>query len=101
LLKAGYTGPLSVEVFNDLFRQADPNRIAIAAQLSLLMLAESASVVEARDSIDISPLALAAYDFSKIAADTNTPATELPWSTSGITRCRPGGNERDVSYEIH
>ena len=43
LINAGYTGPLSVEVFNDLFRQADPNGIALDARRSLQELAESVS----------------------------------------------------------
>ena len=32
----GYAGPLSLEVFNDVFRQADPDRTAIDAMRSLL-----------------------------------------------------------------
>ena len=31
VLTAGYTGPLSLEVFNDVFRQADPRRAAVGA----------------------------------------------------------------------
>jgi 4-hydroxyphenylpyruvate dioxygenase len=38
VLAAGYTGPLSLEVFNDVFRQADPDRIAVDAMRSLLVL---------------------------------------------------------------
>ena len=40
MLTAGYTGPLSLEVFNDVFRQADPGRAAIDALRSLLALQE-------------------------------------------------------------
>ena len=36
VLAAGYTGPLSLEVFNDVFRQADPRRAAVDALRSLL-----------------------------------------------------------------
>ena len=36
VLAAGYAGPLSLEVFNDVFRQADPQRTAIDAMRSLL-----------------------------------------------------------------
>ena len=32
VLKAGYTGPLSLEVFNDVFRQSDPEQAAVDAQ---------------------------------------------------------------------
>ncbi|OKH67989.1 4-hydroxyphenylpyruvate dioxygenase [Mycobacterium sp. SWH-M3] len=37
-LAAGYTGPLSLEVFNDTFRQTDPRRTAVHALRSLLWL---------------------------------------------------------------
>lgn len=39
-LAAGYTGPLSLEVFNDVFRQSDPRRAAVDAHRSLLALYE-------------------------------------------------------------
>jgi 4-hydroxyphenylpyruvate dioxygenase len=38
VLAAGYDGPLSLEVFNDVFRQADPDRTAVDAMRSLLVL---------------------------------------------------------------
>lgn len=37
---SGYRGPWSLEVFNDVFRQADPDRIALDAMRSLLLLGE-------------------------------------------------------------
>jgi len=40
VLTAGYRGPLSLEVFNDVFRQADPGPTAVDARRSLLALAE-------------------------------------------------------------
>src|SRR4051795_1787835 len=40
VLAAGYSGPLSLEVFNDVFRQADPGRAAVDALRSLLTLQE-------------------------------------------------------------
>jgi 4-hydroxyphenylpyruvate dioxygenase len=40
-LEAGYSGPLSLEVFNDVFRQADPERMATDAMRSLLTLEDS------------------------------------------------------------
>jgi 4-hydroxyphenylpyruvate dioxygenase len=40
VLAAGYTGPASLEVFNDVFRQADPRRAAVDALRSLLHLQE-------------------------------------------------------------
>jgi 4-hydroxyphenylpyruvate dioxygenase len=41
VLPAGYAGPWSLEVFNDVFRQADPARAAVDAHRSLLALAEA------------------------------------------------------------
>jgi 4-hydroxyphenylpyruvate dioxygenase len=41
VLTAGYPGPLSLEVFNDVFRQSDPHRAAVDAMRSLLWLEES------------------------------------------------------------
>ena len=41
VLAAGYTGPWSLEVFNDVFRQSDPGRTAVDAMRSLLWLEEA------------------------------------------------------------
>jgi 4-hydroxyphenylpyruvate dioxygenase len=41
VLAAGYTGPLSLEVFNDVFRQSDPARAAVDALRSLIALQEA------------------------------------------------------------
>ncbi|MEU4423017.1 TIM barrel protein [Actinoplanes sp. NPDC024001] len=38
VLAAGYDGPLSLEVFNDVFRQSDPARTAVDAMRSLIAL---------------------------------------------------------------
>jgi len=40
VLDSGYAGPLSLEVFNDVFRQADPHRTATDARRSLIALQE-------------------------------------------------------------
>jgi 4-hydroxyphenylpyruvate dioxygenase len=45
VLEAGYAGPLSLEVFNDVFRQADPERMAVDAMRSLLILEEAVDAV--------------------------------------------------------
>jgi 4-hydroxyphenylpyruvate dioxygenase len=44
VLAAGYEGPWSLEVFNDVFRQADPWRAAVDAMRSLLVLREPLTV---------------------------------------------------------
>jgi 3-dehydroshikimate dehydratase len=40
VLAAGYRGPLSLEVFNDVYRQSDPARTAVDAMRSLIHLEE-------------------------------------------------------------
>ncbi|WP_380169879.1 TIM barrel protein [Kineococcus sp. DHX-1] len=42
VLACGYDGPVSLEVFNDLYRQADPGRTAVDALRSLRYLADRA-----------------------------------------------------------
>jgi len=44
VVATGYSGPLSLEVFNDVFRQADPERMAVDAMRSLLLLEEAAGL---------------------------------------------------------
>jgi len=41
VLSAGYRGPLSLEVFNDVYRQSAPGRAAVDAMRSLISLEES------------------------------------------------------------
>ena len=41
VLATGYAGPLSLEVFNDVFRQADPHRTAVDARRSLIALQDA------------------------------------------------------------
>ena len=44
ILAAGYDGPLSLEVFNDVFRQSDPARTAVDAMRSLIALEDRAGL---------------------------------------------------------
>jgi 3-dehydroshikimate dehydratase len=62
VLATGYEGPLSLEVFNDVFRQADPNRTAIDAMRSLLLL---------EDRLPASP-ALDGFAFVEIGVDAES-----------------------------
>ncbi|AXJ09263.1 bifunctional sugar phosphate isomerase/epimerase/4-hydroxyphenylpyruvate dioxygenase family protein [Arthrobacter sp. PM3] len=43
VVRAGYTGPVSLEVFNDVFRQSDVERTAVDAMRSLIWLEEQSS----------------------------------------------------------
>ena len=64
VLAAGYRGPLSLEVFNDVFRQADPGPAAVDAMRSLLGLQETLGVA------DLPPApALAGHAFVELAVD--------------------------------
>ena len=42
-VRAGYTGPVSLEVFNDVFRQSDVERTAVDAMRSLIWLEEQSA----------------------------------------------------------
>ncbi|MGI5459515.1 bifunctional sugar phosphate isomerase/epimerase/4-hydroxyphenylpyruvate dioxygenase family protein [Streptomyces sp. CA-249302] len=46
VLRAGYDGPLSLEVFNDVFRQAEAGPTAVDAHRSLLVLQEALGVAQ-------------------------------------------------------
>ena len=47
VLSTGYAGPWSLEVFNDVFRQADPRPAAVDAMRSLLLLEEQLGLPDA------------------------------------------------------
>ena len=65
VLDAGYTGPLSLEVFNDVFRQADPERMAVDAMRSLLVLEESLGAGAPLPA----PAPLRGYAFAELAVE--------------------------------
>jgi 4-hydroxyphenylpyruvate dioxygenase len=71
VLAAGYTGPLSLEVFNDVFRQADPARAAVDAMRSLLWLEEGLALPRPDLGLAARPAApeLSGYAFTELAVD--------------------------------
>ena len=87
-VRAGYDGPLSLEVFNDVFRQADAGRTAIDARRSLTLLQESAGLtappapvvptgfafveIATADAARIAPL-LTALGFARTARHSGKP----------------------------
>jgi 4-hydroxyphenylpyruvate dioxygenase len=77
VLATGYDGPLSLEVFNDVFRQADPERTAIDAMRSLVVL---------EDELPPSP-ALGGFAFVEIGVDG--PETEDLLRTLGFAHVGP------------
>lgn len=75
VLATGYDGPLSLEVFNDVFRQADPHPTAVDAHRSLLALQED---LAARPGLPV-----AAY--SRLTCPTPAaPATDYAFCEIGI-----------------
>ena len=72
MLAAGYAGPLSLEVFNDVFRQADPGRTAIDAMRSLVVLEDVAGTAPLPPAA-----ALDGFAFVEIGVDAGAaPPTE-------------------------
>jgi 4-hydroxyphenylpyruvate dioxygenase len=80
VLNAGYDGPLSLEVFNDVFRQADAGRTALDGLRSLLALEENAGV-----SPLPAPVIPSAVAFAELATSDPEPVGEL-LTALGFTR---------------
>jgi len=105
VLAAGYTGPLSLEVFNDVFRQADADRTAVDAMRSLLVLEESLRASAGNDragmvaDLDLcappAPVEPTDFAFAEVAVDhTSAPGVErvltaLGFERSGHHRSKP------------
>jgi 4-hydroxyphenylpyruvate dioxygenase len=71
VLRAGYSGPLSLEVFNDVFRQADTARTAVDAMRSLIALEESVAArlpQAAILSVPPRPVVPTGFAFAELAA---------------------------------
>ncbi len=80
VLATGYDGPLSLEVFNDVFRQADADRTAIDAMRSLLVL---------EDRLPASPR-LNGFAFVELGVDAESaPETEALLRTLGFAHVGP------------
>ncbi|MEV6791447.1 TIM barrel protein [Streptomyces sp. NPDC051320] len=86
VVRAGYRGPLSLEVFNDVFRQADAGRTATDAQRSLAVLQESAGL-----TTPPAPVLPTGFAFAEIAtADTERVAPLLTALGFSRTARHPG-----------
>jgi len=86
--RAGYAGPLSLEIFNDEFRQADARRTAVDGRRSLLVLEEAA------DGAPLPPVAPPeGYAFAELSTpDTAAPArllTALGFTRTGVHPGKP------------
>lgn len=69
VLEAGYTGPLSLEIFNDIARQADPVSTARDARRSLLLLEDDLATLGAPGSPRILPRAAPARQMGFVELD--------------------------------
>ncbi|WP_019546809.1 sugar phosphate isomerase/epimerase and 4-hydroxyphenylpyruvate domain-containing protein [Streptomyces sulphureus] len=88
VLAAGYRGPLSLEIFNDVFRQADPGPTAVDAHRSLIALQESVGLAELP-----APPPPTGFAFVELATpDTEAPSsllTALGFARTGTHRTKP------------
>jgi 4-hydroxyphenylpyruvate dioxygenase len=100
VLAAGYRGPLSLEVFNDVYRQSDPRRTAVDAMRSLLALREQVvrrGAVPAAGGPAVPPPAPApaGHAFTEIAVDPGARARigtalhALGFTRTGRHRSKP------------
>jgi 4-hydroxyphenylpyruvate dioxygenase len=80
VLRTGYDGPLSLEVFNDVFRQAEAAPTAVDAHRSLLVLQEAAGITQLPPP-DI-PSGIA---FAELATPDAQPVTQV-LDALGFTR---------------
>ncbi|GAA4740552.1 sugar phosphate isomerase/epimerase and 4-hydroxyphenylpyruvate domain-containing protein [Actinomycetospora chibensis] len=87
VLDAGYAGPLSLEVFNDVFRQADPVRTAVDGHRSLLALAEAtAAGGTGTDPVGGPAPAVEGTAFVEIATGGEDPALDHALTALGFAR---------------
>ncbi|GAA4556359.1 sugar phosphate isomerase/epimerase and 4-hydroxyphenylpyruvate domain-containing protein [Pseudonocardia xishanensis] len=92
VLAAGYAGPLSLEVFNDVFRQADPERAAVDGRRSLLALAEAtAARGEGVDPVGEAAGRLSGHAFVEVSGDSSTGGVlaALGFARTGVHRTKP------------
>jgi 4-hydroxyphenylpyruvate dioxygenase len=95
VLSTGFDGPLSLEVFNDTFRQTDPDRTAVHAQRSLVWLQDKVAtlheptcVASLREVADAKPPN--GFDFVEVKAE-DTSEIEVLLDQLGFT---PSGRHR-------
>ncbi|MGW3100777.1 bifunctional sugar phosphate isomerase/epimerase/4-hydroxyphenylpyruvate dioxygenase family protein [Streptomyces sp. NPDC001100] len=91
VLSAGYDGPLSLEVFNDVFRQADAGPTAIDAHRSLLVLQETVGL--ARLPAPVVPTGIA---FAELVTPDAEPVSALLGALGFARRARHRGKPVDL-----
>ena len=101
VLAAGYDGPLSLEVFNDTFRQTDPDRTAVHALRSLRWLQDRTAALGPEGwRHDLATLTEAkppsGFDFVELKAE-DTSDVEVLLGQLGFT---PGGRHRTKQVSL-
>ncbi|GGO69082.1 bifunctional sugar phosphate isomerase/epimerase/4-hydroxyphenylpyruvate dioxygenase family protein [Nonomuraea cavernae] len=89
VLKAGYQGPLSLEVFNDVFRQADTGRTAKDAMRSLLALEEAVGLAPQIPP----PVIPTGFAFAELTVSESEPTGSEPEPTG--SESGPGDTDGD------
>ena len=98
VLKTGFDGPLSLEVFNDTFRQTDPDRTAVHALRSLVWLQDKvAALPGSTPDTRLTPVADAkppvGFDFVELKAedtsDVEVLLDQLGFTSRGRHRTKP------------
>ncbi|MET9230089.1 TIM barrel protein [Lentzea sp. NPDC003310] len=82
VLDAGYRGPLSLEVFNDVFRQSDPDRTAVDAMRSLKNLQDSLGLLD----VPAAPVPTG-YAFAEVVGEPDLAV--LGFTRTGTHRTKP------------
>jgi 4-hydroxyphenylpyruvate dioxygenase len=92
VLATGYAGPLSLEVFNDVFRQADPHRTAVDARRSLIALRDATTGT-------LTPAAeLSGIAFAELGVDADSgPELETLLGALGFTHV---GQHRSKAVQL-
>ena len=91
VLAAGYDGPLSLEIFNDTFRQTDPQRTAVHALRSLRWLQDELHLIDIPDAKPPN-----GFDFVEIKAE-DTGEVEVLLGQLGFT---PRGRHRSKPVSL-
>ena len=100
VLAAGYTGPLSLEVFNDVFRQGDPSVTARDARRSLLVLEDEVRRRAPHDRNDLVHVPAAepprGFGFLELQPGEGDAVTEM----LGLLGFRRRGRHRRKNVEL-
>ena len=103
VLRAGYDGPLSLEVFNDVFRQSPAHRTAVDGFRSLVALEEAVQVQVQRSAVPLpesitltpppAPVVPSGFAFAELSVsregELDGLLSSLGFSRSGVHRSKP------------